>query len=115
MGKQPGISTQVLEAYEELVATIPKLERKGATMPYTSVNGNKFSFLNGEGVLALRLGAEEREAFIKKYKTGLMEAHGTVMKEYVAVPAKLQKNTKELAPYFAQSFAYTKSLKPKKK
>ena len=46
--------------YEELVATRPGLERKGKTMPYTSVNGHMFSFLTSEGTLALRLPQAER-------------------------------------------------------
>jgi hypothetical protein len=29
-----------LELYEKLVATNPKVERKGDTMPYTSLNGH---------------------------------------------------------------------------
>lgn len=32
--------------YEKLLATIPGIERKGATMPYTSLNGNMFSFID---------------------------------------------------------------------
>jgi len=34
-----------LALYEKLVATNPKVERKGATMPYTSLNGHMFSLL----------------------------------------------------------------------
>ena len=56
-----------LELYERLVATLPGVERKGATMPYTSVNGHMFSYLSKEGKLELRLPAETREAFMKKY------------------------------------------------
>jgi hypothetical protein len=57
-----------LELYEKLVATNPSVERKGATVPYTSVNGNMFSYLSKEGKLELRLPAGEREMFLKKYK-----------------------------------------------
>ena len=39
--------------------------------------------------LAIRLPDDEREKFLKKYKTTLFEAYGTVMKEYVAVPDSL--------------------------
>jgi TfoX/Sxy family transcriptional regulator of competence genes len=99
--------------YEKLVATNPNVERKGATMPYTSVNGNMFSLLTGSGTLALRLPAEEREAFLKKYKTTLSVQYGTVLKEYVDVPDALLKNTAELAEFFDLSFAYARSLKPK--
>lgn len=63
--------------------------------------------------LAIRLPHDEREKFLKKYKTGLFEAYGTVMPEYVAVPDKLLESTKELKKYLDLSFAYVKTLKPK--
>lgn len=102
-----------LELYEKLVATNPSVERKGATMPYTSVNGHMFSFLTKAGKLALRLPADEREAFLKKYKTTLCEQHGTVLAEYVEVPDALLKKTRELKKFFDLSYAYVGSLKPK--
>ncbi len=102
-----------LQLYEKLIATIPKIERKGASMPYTSLNGNMFSFLSASGTLMLRLPAALREEFIKKHKTKLYEAHGTVLKEYVVVPDKLLANTAELEQYFDLSFHYPQTLKPK--
>ena len=102
-----------LQFYEKLVATNPKVERKGATMPYTSVNGHMFSLLTKQGWLALRLSAAEREAFLKKYKTRLCEQYGTIMKEYVEVPNALLKKTQELRKFFDLSYAYVSSLKPK--
>src|SRR3974390_2008821 len=89
----------MLELYDKLVATIPKLERKGDKVPYTSLNGHMFSYLGKTGELALRLPETEREAFIKKYKTKLCELYGVVQKEYVIVPEPLLKKTKELKPY----------------
>jgi hypothetical protein len=35
-----------LELYEKLVATNPSVKRKGATVPYTSLNGHMFSYLS---------------------------------------------------------------------
>lgn len=102
-----------LAFYDRLVATGPAVERKGAAMPYTSVGGHMFSFLTKDGTFALRLPDEEREAFLKKYRARLCEQHGTVMKEYVLVPADLLMRTRELAKYFAASYAYAASLKPK--
>jgi len=102
-----------LELYERVVATNPRVSRKGAGTPYTSVNGNMFSFLTETGILALRLGAEEREEFLKKFETRLSVRYGTVMKEYVEVPATLLENTQELKKYFDLSYAYAASLKPK--
>ncbi len=104
---------ETLAIYDKLVSGIKDLERKGAAMPYTSVNGNMFSFLAGDGSLALRLPAAAKEEFIKKHKTVLREAHGIVMKEYVVVPDKVFKDTKKMAEYFRQSYEYVSSLKSK--
>jgi hypothetical protein len=109
----PGIPIDKLECYEKLVATNPAVERKGATMPYTSLNGHMFSFLTRTGTLALRLPTEHREAFLKRYKTKLCEQHGSVLEEYVEVPDTLLKRTQELKPFFDLSCAYVASLKPK--
>jgi len=99
--------------YEKLVATNQKVELKGATVPYTSYNGHMFSNFNPDGTLGLRLPPDMIVAFLKKYKTKLVEAYGVVRKEYVVVPDKLLKNTKELKPFFEKSFEYVSSLKPK--
>src|SRR6185295_15266072 len=104
---------EALKHYEKLIATNPKAERKGATMPYTSVNGHMFSFLTKTGRLALRLPETEREAFLKKYRTKLCEQNGTVLKEYVEVPDGLLAKTQELKRFFEVSCEYVASLKPK--
>lgn len=108
-----GPPARELALYESLIATQPGLERKGATNPYTSVNGNMFTTLSPAGSLGIRLTEADREAFMQQYATGLYEAHGRVMKEYVAVPAALLARTGELAKYLAKSYAYAKTLKPK--
>lgn len=99
--------------FDKLVATNPAIERKGATIPYTSLNGNMYMYLDNDGVVAMRLSEKDRESFIKKYNTTLKFSRGIVMKEYVAVPASLLKNTKELKKYFDLSYAYAKTLKAK--
>jgi hypothetical protein len=98
--------------YDKLIATNPKIERKGAANPCTSLNGNMFTLLH-QSKLAIRLPEEEREKFLKKYKTKLYEAYGAVMQEYVAVPDNLLANTKELQTYLDLSYEYAKTLKPK--
>ena len=90
------VPSDKLELYEKLVATNPSVQRKGATVPYTSLNGHMFSYLGKEGKLALRLPAGEREAFLKKYKAKLCEAYGVVQPEYVEVPDSLLSSTREL-------------------
>jgi TfoX/Sxy family transcriptional regulator of competence genes len=105
--------TDKVALYDKLIATMPKLERKGAANPYTALNGNMFTLLYQSKALAIRLREEEREKFIKKYKASLFEAYGAVMKEYVVVPDALLSNTKELQKYLAKSYEYAKTLKPK--
>lgn len=102
-----------LAAYEALVATSPDVERKGATMPYTSRNGHMFSFLDATGAMALRLPTAARDAFIEQYATTLAEQHGRTMKEYVVVPDDLLERTDELAGWFQQSHEWIGTLKPK--
>ena len=102
-----------VELYEKLIATIPNIERKGDANPYTSMNGNMFTLLHQSSRLAIRLPDDQREEFLKKYKTSLFEAYGAVMKEYVAVPDAMLKNTKELKKYLEFSYEYAKTLKPK--
>ncbi len=106
----PGVKS---ELYDKLIKTREDIDRKGAAMPYTSINGHMFSFLDNTGSLGLRLPEETREDFLRKYETTLCEAHGAVLKEYVLVPEKLFENTNELKKYFDISVEYIKNLKPK--
>jgi TfoX/Sxy family transcriptional regulator of competence genes len=101
-----------VDLYDKLIATNPKIERKGAANPYTSLNGNMFTLLH-QSSLAIRLPEDKREEFLRKYNTTLFKAYGTVMKEYVAVPDALLKKTKELQKYLEFSYEYAKTLKPK--
>ena len=116
MGKRVAttqIPAERLEHYDRLIATQPGVERKGATVPYTSVNGHMFSFLSATGTLALRLPQGEHDAFIERFSTTLHEAYGTVMKDWVAVPDALLADTDELSPHFRASYAYVTAQKPK--
>jgi hypothetical protein len=110
---KPAAPEEMVALYEKLVKTVPEVERKGAAFPYTSWNGNMFSLLTKEGRLALRLPAEAREAFLRKYKSGLSVQYGAVMKEYVDVPDALLRDTAALRPFFSASYEYAKTLKAK--
>ena len=109
----PGAPPEKVSLYEAAIAILPGVERKGAKLPYTSLNGNMFSYLSKAGKLELRLPEPERSAFLKKYKAKLCEAYGKVQLEYVEVPDSLLARTKELEKYFMSSHAYVTSLKPK--
>jgi hypothetical protein len=101
------------DLYEKLIATRPDIERKGAKVPYTSLNGHMFTFLSANGTLAIRLNEGDRSDFLEKYNTRLMESYGVVMKEYVSVPDSLLAKTDELKGYLDMSHAYIATLKPK--
>jgi len=102
-----------LALYDKLIESNPRIVRKGKTTPYTSLNGHMFTFLSKEGAMGLRLSSEDREEFIRKYNSTLMEQYGRIMKEYVVVPDDLLNDTKTLAKYLQKSLDYISTLKPK--
>jgi hypothetical protein len=107
------IPAERLEQYDRAIATLPDIARKGATVPYTSLNGHMFSFLTPSGSLVMRLPAGQREAFLDRYDTRLHEAYGTVLKDWVAVPDALFADTTALAPHLRASYDYVAAQKPK--
>ena len=111
--KKKAVANDNVALYDRLIATIPEIQRKGAANPYTSLNGNMFTLLHQSRSLAIRLPEDKREEFLKKHKTALFKAYGATMEEYVAVPGELLTKTKELEKYFASSYEYVKTLKPK--
>jgi hypothetical protein len=104
---------QKVALYNKLVASNPDATLKGATIPYTSLNGHMYSYFTKDDFVALKLPEDERVKFLDKYKTKLVEQYGIVQKEYVVVPDNLLKKTDELKPYFDISYKYTSTLKPK--
>ncbi|HEX4850141.1 MAG TPA: hypothetical protein VFV08_05000 [Puia sp.] len=104
---------QKIALYDQFIESIPKMERKGDTIPYTSVNGHMFSFLDKKGEMALRLPEKLRSEFLDKFHTHLAEQFGMVMKEYVVVPDDMLKQKVKLKKYFEDSYEYVSALKPK--
>jgi hypothetical protein len=111
--RKNAVPAEKLELYEKVLAVHPRIERKGDTVPYTSLNGHMFSYLNASGLMALRLAEAEREEFLKKYETTLFHAYGIVQKEYVTVPDGLLRKTDELRPWVDLSYRYVGAMKPK--
>jgi hypothetical protein len=102
-----------LSLYERVVGATPGVERKGATMPYTSRGGHMFSFLDPTGTMALRLPGDAREEFLTRYGAELAVQHGRTMKEYVIVPDDLLERTTELQTWLVRSHEWIGTLKPK--
>jgi len=111
--KKSAIPADKLALYEALIKSVPRIERKGAVHPYTSLNGHMFTYLDQTGTLGLRLPPDAIAAFIKKYKTTLFRTYGIVKKDWATVPPSLLKNTKELKKHLEVSFEYVTALKPK--
>ena len=109
----PPMPADKLALYEQVVASVPGVERKGAKVPYTSLNGNMYSYLDENGTMVLRLAAMDREAFLEQHKSQLHTAYGVVQKEYVDVPEALLRDVPEASRYFVMSYEYAKTLKPK--
>jgi hypothetical protein len=102
-----------LKLYDKLIESDPEIERKGKTVPYTSLNGHMFTFLSKEGIMGLRLSKEDRLEFIQKFNSKLMVQYGRIMKEFVEVPPDLLTNAKTLFKYLKKSINYILTLKPK--
>jgi hypothetical protein len=56
---------------------------------------------------------DDRDAFLAQYQTTLVEQHGRVMQEFVVVPGELLERTDELAGWFARTYDWIGTLKPK--
>lgn len=104
---------RTLKLYDDLIGSHPDIERKGKTMPYTSVNGHMFSQINKAGELGLRLSPEEYDKFLTDHQSGPFMSYGAVMREYVLIPESLLNDIEALSSYLDLSYQYVKSLKPK--
>jgi hypothetical protein len=110
----PAMPEALLRQYEAAVFGAKGAELKGASMPYTSVNGNMYSFLDKQGVMAIRLGKPEYDAFIAEFRARpYVHETGTVLTEYVAAPAALLADTSRASAWLARGLAHAKTLKPK--
>ncbi|MEM8972272.1 MAG: hypothetical protein AAGD43_09460 [Pseudomonadota bacterium] len=102
-----------LGTYVELVEAYFDDQVKGKANPYTSMNGNMYSFLDNQGRVCLRMAEADREAFSDLFGTGPVQQYGATMKGYVSIPTSFLANTDVLAKAFACSLRYTQTLKKK--
>lgn len=110
---KPAAPAAKVALYDKLVATQPSVQRKGAANPYTSMNGNMFSFLAKDGRVSIRLSDEDRETFTKKHGGKPSIQYGAVMRGYVEVPHAVLKNAALMKRWFAKSVAYAETLPAK--
>lgn len=110
--KYPG-PTEALEAYEAAVAAAGIGPRKGAKMPYTSLNGHMYSFLDANGVVAVRLSDDLRASFAEGFGAAPVKQYGGVMRGYVSVREALLADTEGLAKWLAAARDWIATLPPK--
>lgn len=99
--------------YAAAVAATEGCELKGATMPYTSINGNMYSFLGKNGVVAIRLGEAERVKLGQSGGEPYVHESGAAMKEYMSLPSSILADGKSAAGWLTRSLAFAATLKPK--
>lgn len=104
---------RVVEIYRALVAQHDGLAVKGAKTAYTAMNGNMFSFVDGDGLLCIRLSNEDKAAFEAAHGTGDVIQHNSVMRGYVPVPEAMLDDMDALQAVFAKSVANARASKPK--
>jgi hypothetical protein len=108
------VDPKVLAAFDAMIAGVPGVERKGAAMPYLSVNGNMYAMISKANVVGLRLSKDDLAAFMAAGGEPFEGTPGFISKEYGGVPATMLGDSKALKRWFGLSHAYAGTLKPKK-
>ena len=86
---------------------------KGAKNPYTSLNGHMTSFLDADGIMAIRLSDDLTDEFRAAYDSGDVHQYGATMRGYSSVQANLLADTAAIADWFDRSWTWIGSLEPK--
>ena len=102
-----------LALYEQLVASVEGVERKGAANPYTSRNGYMTSFIDKAGEVSLRLSKADQAEFIGAYDSRVPVQYGKNMPDFAVVPDALLENLDEVRPWFVRSWDFVGTLEPK--
>ena len=101
-----------LSIYDKIIKKAG-FERKGKTMPYTSVNGYMFSQINKDGELGIRFSDDVQKKLITKFNSTTFTSYGKEMNGYVLIPQGMWDDIDALVKYLKESYQYVKSLKPK--
>ncbi len=88
-------------------------EVKGAKNPYTSRNGHMFTFLDGEGTMAIQLSGELEAEFRSRYQSNPVIQYGRTMNGYSSVPPELLDDTEALREWYDRAWEWVGTLKPK--
>ena len=92
---------------------MPRFERKGKTMPYTSANGHMFSLLTKAGDLGFRYDKKVQEKYFEEWNSGHLISYNAKMKGYVKIPESMFEDMDKLIELLNESYNYVMSLEPK--
>ena len=102
-----------LECYRTMVETLGDGEVRGAKNPYTSRNGHMFSFLDPDGLMAIRLSPDLEAEFRSHYESGPVIQYGRTMRGYSSVPQELLDEPETLRAWYDRSWEWIGTLEPK--
>lgn len=83
---------------------------KGKANPYTSLNGNMYSFLDKTDTICIRLSSDDRKDFMQAHGLDPVMQYGSVMKEYVSLPDDVLANEAALKAILLQCKTYAADL-----
>lgn len=105
------------DAYDAVINGDDRVELKGKTMHYTSMNGNMFSFVSKDGEVGFRMSKENQQWFKDNHGAGVMYQHNSVMRDYVHLTEESVFDMDVMKDALNKSveFAETLPVKPTKK
>lgn len=86
---------------------------KGKANPYTSMNGNMFSFLSKQGDICLRLSKDSQSAYWQAHGGEPVMQYGSVMRGYVALSDEVLADGDACAHWFSLCLADAQALPAK--
>ena len=89
---------------------MPRFERKGKTMPYTSANGHMFSLLNKTGEIGIRFSKKVQDKYIEEFDSTIFKSYNSIIRGYVLIPENMFDDLDNVARYLNESFDYVVSL-----
>ena len=106
------MNSKSLEVYEQIIAAIPEIERKGKANPYTSDNTYMFSLVNKDGEFGFRFSEARKKELIEELGASELRSYGAVMRGYVKIPEALYADEIRLIALLKESHQYVLSLPP---
>ncbi len=103
---------EVVEFYDRVIASRPRLVRKGKANPYTSANGHMFSQINKDGELGIRLPKTRQAELAEQYGAGAFKSYGATMRDYVCLTADMLTDKTLVGDLLEEGFEFVSAMPP---